>query len=277
MPSVGSAAPIAAFVAITDGGRTGPAPPSASDSGRSAAEDGGGGYFVIAMPKPGVGLLAASEYLPGGGNSRERLADPVRLPSVALSEGRGRGLAPITGTPLIGAIEDADSEVASSMRSGLHRSMPESDHVCRSKLNPQGCAKIVNAAAASIFVEVAKCGREASAAIPAAPRPFRLGAHRVSPAGSRVAGRHKGGAASPGTDGGKVIGGQRATMGRSEHDGCAATAWFRCPRPAAITSLDDTKTELRGRGMTIARLGVSTGPYCAGRVEPGPMRAVTLR
>ena len=46
---VGSAAPIAAFMATKGGGRTGPAPPSASDSGRSAAEDGGSRLFCFAM------------------------------------------------------------------------------------------------------------------------------------------------------------------------------------------------------------------------------------
>ena len=48
-PLVGSAAPIAAFMATNGGGRTGPAPRSAANSGRSAAEDGGSRLFCLAM------------------------------------------------------------------------------------------------------------------------------------------------------------------------------------------------------------------------------------
>jgi hypothetical protein len=43
--SVGSAAPIAAFMTTKRGGRTGPAP----RSGRSEAEDGGGRIFCFPM------------------------------------------------------------------------------------------------------------------------------------------------------------------------------------------------------------------------------------
>jgi hypothetical protein len=47
----GSAAPIAAFMAITYGGRNGPAPESEAE-GRSAAEDGEGRLFCFAKQRP---------------------------------------------------------------------------------------------------------------------------------------------------------------------------------------------------------------------------------
>ena len=48
-PFVGSAAPIAAFVATKSGGRTGPAPPSAATAAEATAEDGGSRLFCFAM------------------------------------------------------------------------------------------------------------------------------------------------------------------------------------------------------------------------------------
>jgi hypothetical protein len=47
-PFVGSAAPIAAFVATKGGGRTGPAP-GAKRRAEASAEDGGGRLFCLAM------------------------------------------------------------------------------------------------------------------------------------------------------------------------------------------------------------------------------------
>jgi hypothetical protein len=70
LPFVGSAAPIAAFMATKGGGRTGPAPRSEA-SGRSEAEDGGGAGYSASRCKGG---------LPPTENSRPAaIAGPGRL------------------------------------------------------------------------------------------------------------------------------------------------------------------------------------------------------
>jgi len=56
---VGLAASIAAFRRSPDGGRTGAAPPSVSDSGRSTAQDGGRRLFCFAMQSRTSGISAA--------------------------------------------------------------------------------------------------------------------------------------------------------------------------------------------------------------------------
>jgi hypothetical protein len=84
MSLVGSAAPIAAFVAITEtAGGPGLHRAERSDSGRSAAEDGGRRLFCLAMQ---------SRALPGGGKwPPTAVAGPGRLPSDRPLEGRERG------------------------------------------------------------------------------------------------------------------------------------------------------------------------------------------
>jgi len=58
---VGLAAPVAAFRRSPDGGRTGAAPPSVSDSGRSTAQDGGRRLFCFAMQSRTSGISAAKQ------------------------------------------------------------------------------------------------------------------------------------------------------------------------------------------------------------------------
>jgi hypothetical protein len=73
VPLLGLAAPIAAFRRSPDGGRTGPAPQSLSDNGRSAAEDGGRRLFCFAMQSRetgGLGNLTLGMKIPAAENSR---------------------------------------------------------------------------------------------------------------------------------------------------------------------------------------------------------------
>ena len=93
---VGLATPVAAFRRSPDGGRTGAAPPSVSDSGRSTAQDGGRRLFCFAMQSRTSGISAAKPLRRVAVRRRKIAAGcrcgpgPLAVRSPFL-EGRGRG------------------------------------------------------------------------------------------------------------------------------------------------------------------------------------------
>src|SRR5262245_51531607 len=92
VPLLGSAAPIAAIRRSPDGGRTGPAPRSAGDHGRSAAEDGGRRLFCFAMQSREIeGLANLTRGIPAAENSRRTpLWARTACCPIALWKARGR-------------------------------------------------------------------------------------------------------------------------------------------------------------------------------------------
>ena len=139
LPFVGSAAPIAAFMATKGGGRTGPAPPSAATAAGAQRRMAGAGYFASRCKAP---LWGATEN-----SRRAAIAGPDRLPHRSPSqEGRGRG-------PLRQQEKHRRSDGASSRRA-YRASSPvpvstlvaqEPGHVLRGELDAQRCPQRVEA------------------------------------------------------------------------------------------------------------------------------------
>ena len=168
MSFVGSAAPIAAFVAITRRRAGRACTAEHSDSGRSAAEDGGPAAF-----------LSREECRDGSGRGRKpraAVADPPRLPSDRPLEGRGAAV-----PPRAHARSDARS---APMLPSRAVSRHEASHVLRCEQLAQRCTERVDAEIAQVVVEVAELWRQHDGSIPA----LRARASRLSvaapPAGS---------------------------------------------------------------------------------------------
>src|SRR5262245_27419969 len=156
VPLLGLAAPIAAIRRSPDGGRTGPAPRSASDNGGSAAEDGGRRLFCFAMQSREIEDLANRPVA----SRRRKIAAARRCGpgplAVRSPSGRPGGavLSGKVGSPGTSAKEGLrTSSESSSKPRRVHRAQ-EPGHIFRGKLEAQGRAKMIDAKVAEVFIEI---------------------------------------------------------------------------------------------------------------------------
>jgi hypothetical protein len=153
MSLVGSAAPIAAFVAITRRRGDRACTAERSDSGRSAAEDGGRRLFCLAMQSARKGAAENSRRPP----LRTRAAcRPIALWKAVGAAPFRQGMDHLD--PMPSTTRRAGSP--SPSRSGVLDRSHEGGHIFRDELHAQGRSKISAAEAPEVFVEVAERWRQ---------------------------------------------------------------------------------------------------------------------
>ena len=149
MSLLGSAAPIAAFWRSPDGGRTGPAPPSAATAAGAQRRTAGGGYFASRCK---AGLCPAAEN-----SRRPPLRARAACPSDRPLEGSRRGCfreGSNQGEPTRSTIWRPS--VALIIPARPRSSAQESSNVFRGNLDPQGRSKLIDTKTGEVFVEVAQ-------------------------------------------------------------------------------------------------------------------------
>ena len=211
LPFVGSAAPIAAFMATKGGGRTGPAP-GAKRRAEARAEDGGGRLFCFAM-----------ESAPWGAPENSRpsaIAGTGRLPQQSPSqEGRGRGSLRADG--------EAPRSDATRVRRRRRPRLSFPAHAPSSMKRATSCGASCTLSAARSAstpsvrrssLKSPSCGDKAIASIPASVARSSRRRHRAVARGIVVAGDVEAAKGSGKQDGGEVRGRKRRRHRHGRHD-----------------------------------------------------------
>ena len=235
LPFVGSAAPIAAFVATKGGGRTGPAP-GAKRRAEAKRRMAGAGYFASRCK----GGLARRRKIVGRpplpGRAVCRIDRPLRRPWARSSPAKGSGGDP-TRCDVRRRRNSRPSDpghAASSMKRATS---------CGAIWVLQRCPKRIDAKRAEIFVEVAEPWRQGNRLDSDLLRSVRPRSPSRYPLRDRRRGRYRAGAACPGT------GWRRDARPRAPPPSAWSGMTHRSdsmvsmPSPAAMTSPADTEAD----------------------------------
>ena len=248
---VGSAAPIAAFVATKGGGRTGPAP-ERSEAAEAQRRMAGAGYFASRCKASCEDATENSRLAPLRGRAACR--------RVALSEGRGAVLSDRPGN----ACEPARAECARhGVRVPYRRQRQNSMKRATSSgasCTRSGSPKRIDAETSEILVEVSAARRQDDRLDPVRCRPCRLKlVHRTDLRPDRRRERCRGDAVWPERE---WLRDERLKVPRPsacQADRNGATIWSRCPRRPPSRRLPAPKRTALPRRWPIARRGVSIG------------------